>query len=135
MTELQNELNRAVAGFVDQITEIARRAAVEMIENALNGHGGGSARGRALPAIARGRRGRGAKRTEGELEDLQDKFVDFVKDNPGLRIEQINKQLGTTTKDLQLPIRKLIAEGVILAKGSKRSTTYTAGAGRKRKKA
>lgn len=65
------------------------------------------------------------------LEQLQEQFHDFVKDNPGLRIEQINKQLGTTTKDLQLPIRKMIADGTILAKGSKRSTTYTVG---KRKK-
>ncbi len=128
MTDLQNELNRAVAGFVDQITEIARRAAVEMIESALNGSG----RGRGgVPAAARGRRSRGAKRTEAELEQLQEQFHDFVKDNPGLRIEQINKQLGTTTKDLQLPIRKMIADGTILAKGSKRSTTYTVG---KRKK-
>jgi hypothetical protein len=29
-----------------------------------------------------------------------------VKANPGLRIEQINKELGTTTKDLALPSRE-----------------------------
>jgi predicted transcriptional regulator len=50
-----------------------------------------------------------------------------VKNNPGLRIEQINKQLGTTTKDLALPIRKLISDGVVSAKGQKRSTTYFPG--------
>ena len=53
--------------------------------------------------------------------------------NPGLRIEQINKQLGTTTKDLALPIRKLIAEGALKAKGEKRSTTYFAGEGGRKK--
>jgi len=60
-----------------------------------------------------------------------------VKANPGLRIEQINKQLGTTTKDLALPIRKLLAESAIQAKGRKRSTTYysgSGGGGRKRAK-
>ena len=46
--------------------------------------------------------------------------------HPGLRIEQINKQLGTTTKDLALPIRKLIAEGALKTKGEKRSTAYFA---------
>ena len=51
----------------------------------------------------------------------------FVTKHPGLRIEQINKQLGTSTKDLALPIRKLIADGVIKTKGKKRSTTYFAG--------
>ena len=46
----------------------------------------------------------------------------FVGKHPGMRIEQINKQLGTTTKDLALPIRKLIADGSIKTKGAKRST-------------
>ena len=47
----------------------------------------------------------------------------------GLRIEQINKELGTTTRDLALPIRKLIAEGHLHTKGEKRATTYFAGEG------
>jgi hypothetical protein len=75
--------------------------------------------------IARSR-GRGAKRSSEELDKLAERFQTFVKENPGLRIEQINKQLGTTTKDLALPIRKLISEGAIKTKGEKRSTTYFA---------
>jgi hypothetical protein len=35
--------------------------------------------------------------------------------------------LGTTTKDLELPIRKLVADGMISPKGKKRSTTYFPG--------
>ena len=84
-----------------------------------------------MPAIGgsrgRARGGRGAKRTPEDLEALSQKFATFVKTNPGLRIEQINKELGTTTKDLALPIRKLIADGMITAKGKKRSTTYFVG--------
>jgi len=72
-------------------------------------------------------RGRGAKRTSDELDQLADSFVEFVTKNPGLRIEQINKQLGTTTKDLALPIRKLITDGAIKVKGKKRSTAYFPG--------
>ena len=63
---------------------------------------GGLGRGRG------GRGGRGAKRTSDELDKLADQFHAFVTKHPGLRIEQINKQLGTTTKDFALPIRKLI---------------------------
>ena len=33
------------------------------------------------------------------------------------RMEQINRELGTTTQDLALPIRRLIADGVIRVKG------------------
>jgi hypothetical protein len=125
MSDFQNEMNRVVAGFVAQITELARAAARDMIDEALgkggkvslSGFGGGRGRGR----------GRGAKRTSDELDKLADSFHAFVNKHPGLRIEQINKQLGTTTKDLALPIRKLISEGALKTKGEKRSTTYFAG--------
>ena len=136
MSDFQNEMNHAVQGFVAQIAELARRAALDTLESAFGSrssgrNGGGRA---AVAAIAAGagragrpRGGRGAKRTAADLEMLSDKFASFVKSNPGLRIEQINKELGTTTKDLALPIRKLIADGKITAKGQKRSTTYFPG--------
>jgi hypothetical protein len=122
MSDFQTEMNRVVQGFVAQITDLARRAAIDTLESALKG-------GRGKPGITLSGRGRGKgiKRSSDELEGLSDKFVDFVKENPGLRIEQINKQLGTSTKDLALPIRKLIAEGALKVKGQKRSTTYFAG--------
>jgi hypothetical protein len=138
-------MNRTVQGFVAQITELARRAAIDTLEGAFSGRLPVAAgRGPAISVtslagelagatlgIARGvgrpRGGRGAKRTSADLDALSDRFASFVKANPGMRIEQINKQLGTTTKDLALPIRKLIADGTISAKGQKRSTTYFAG--------
>jgi predicted HTH transcriptional regulator len=123
MANLQSDIQRLVDGFVQQLTELARRAAVEGLEQALSRSG---SRGGAVARLGRGR-GRGAKRTANELEKMQDDFLSFVAKNPGLRIEQINKQLGTTTKDLALPIRKLIADGSLKAKGKKRSTTYFAG--------
>ena len=45
----------------------------------------------------------------------------------GLRIEEINRELGTTTKDLALPIRKLVADGMLAAKGQRRATKYFPG--------
>jgi hypothetical protein len=136
MSDLQNEMNRTVQGFVAQITELARRAAINTLESAFGERSArGSSAATAVPTVAaassgrvgRPRGGRGAKRTAADLEALCDRVAMFVKANPGLRIEQINKELGTTTKDLALPIRKLIAEGVINAKGQKRSTTYSPG--------
>jgi hypothetical protein len=129
MNDFQTDMNRTVQGFVAQITELARRAALDTLESAF---GGKSGRGMALAVagggqVGRPRGGRGAKRTAADLEALSSKFGSFVKSNPGLRIEQINKELGTTTKDLALPIRKLISEGMIKAKGKKRSTTYFPG--------
>src|SRR5215212_9331371 len=119
MSDFQNEMNRVVADFVSQITELARAAARDMIDEAL-GRGSKGAFG----SFGRGRSsrgGRGAKRTSDELDKMADQFHAFVIKHPGMRIEQINKQLGTTTKDLALPIRKLIAEGALKTKGAKRS--------------
>jgi hypothetical protein len=122
MSDFQTEMNRVVADFVAQITELARAAARDMIDEAL---GKGAKGSFALGRSPRGR-GRGAKRTSDELDKMADNFHTFVTKHPGLRIEQINKQLGTTTKDLALPIRKLIAEGALKTKGEKRSTAYFA---------
>ncbi len=135
MSDFQNEMNRTVQGFVAQITELARRAAITTLESAFNGRPSRSVAApvvaaavtAAAPRAGRPRGGRGAKRTPADLEALSEKFASFVKASPGLRIEQINKELGTTTKDLALPIRKLIAEGMVSAKGQKRSTTYFPG--------
>lgn len=120
MSDFQNEMNRVVADFVAQITELARAAARDMIDEAL-GRGAKGSFGR-----GRGRGGRGAKRSSDELDEMMEQFHSFVAKHPGLRIEQINKQLGTSTKDLALPIRKLIAEGALKTKGAKRSTVYFA---------
>jgi hypothetical protein len=132
MSDFQNEMNRTVQGFVAQITELARRAAIDTLESAFGGRISGN--GAAMAAVVAGagragrpRGGRGAKRTPADLAALSERVASFIKANPGLRIEQINKQLDTTTKDLALPIRKLISEGAITAKGKKRSTTYFAG--------
>jgi hypothetical protein len=128
-------MNQAVQGFVAQITELARRAAIDTLESAFGARaarGGGSAAiSMAAPAssgqVGRPRGGRGAKRSAEDLVALSGRVASFVKANPGLRIEQINKELGTTTKDLALPIRKLLADNVITSKGVKRSTAYFPG--------
>ena len=134
MSDFEKEMNLAVQSFVAQIAELARRAALDTLESAFGGRSvragrpgmaTASATASAVPAGRRG--GRGAKRRPEDLEALSNKFAFFVKAHPGLRIEQINKELGTTTKDLALPIRKLIADGLISVKGKKRSTTYFPG--------
>ena len=123
MANYQSEVQKLVDNFVAQLTDLWRRQAIDSLTGVGGGRGGARAAGGL--SIARGR-GRGAKRTGEELDQLAEQFVSFVTKHPVLRIEQINKQLGTTTKDLQLPIRKLISDGAIKTKGKKRSTAYFA---------
>ena len=128
MSDFQTEMNRVVGDFVAQITELAKRAAINTLESALGGGKGGLSL-----SGGRGRR-KGAKRTSADLDQLGDDFHAYVLKNPGMRIEQINKQLNTTTKDLALPIRKMIADGSLKTKGEKRSTQYFATEKKKSKK-
>jgi hypothetical protein len=133
MSDFQNDMNRSVESFVAKITDLARRAAMDTLESAFDGRSAGRRGARAALAspmnVKAGRpRGRGgAKRAQEDIDALASKFAAFVKANPGLRIEQINKELGTTTNDMALPIRKLIAEGMISAKGRRRATAYFPG--------
>ena len=129
MANYQTEVQKLVDDFVTQLNELWRRQAIENLTG-LEVRGGRGRGGGGL-GLGLGRsRGRGAKRSADELEQLAESFVEFVTKNPGLRIEQINKQLGTSTKDLALPIRKMIADGVVKTKGKKRSTAYFPGKSR-----
>jgi len=119
---LDNELRQAIGVFVKQVASLAQRAAVETLETALAQTLSPTAASTLPHNSARA----AGKRTPSELHALSDRFLGFVAENPGLRIEQINKRLGTTTKGLALPIRKLLASGEIKVKGRKRSTTYHA---------
>jgi hypothetical protein len=70
-----------------------------------------------------------AKRSAAELEQIVEVLNSHVKANPGERMEQIKKTLGYDTKDLVLPIKKLLEAGAIRTEGNKRSTTYYSGNG------
>lgn len=121
--DLTAAISAATAVFVRDITDLARQAAVQLVESTF-GAAAGTPR---APSAAPGTSGARGKRTSEDLDALCDKFASFVASNPGLRIEQINKQLGTKTKNLALPIRKLLASGRVKSKGQKRSTTYFPG--------
>lgn len=137
--EFNDQISRLVNDFVAQVSALARRAAMETLEVALSGpqrNGGRSATSpasgvttRALPRGAA--RAKGNKRPADEIESVKDRVNEHVKTNPGQRVEQINHALGTTTKDVALPLKKLIAEGAIRSEGERRATAYFPGKGKK----
>jgi hypothetical protein len=130
-SSVESDIRSRVEAFVEEITTMIRTSALEVVSEAL-GEGGTrpAARGRARASVAAvvssGRRAKGAKRDPRMLQALTDKLGDYIKKNPGMRIEQIGKALGTPTKDLALPVKKLIAGKKISTKGQKRATTYFA---------
>jgi len=69
--------------------------------------------------------GKRIRRSGAQLASDAQKIVKLLAANKkGLRIEQINKQLGTATKALARPILKLLEDGKIKKTGEKRGTIY-----------
>jgi predicted transcriptional regulator len=66
----------------------------------------------------------GAKRPPAELAKLTEKLGEYIKENPGLRMEAIARALATPTRELNLPIKKLLASKKIRFEGHKRATEY-----------
>ena len=130
MSKSDAAVREAVESFVEQLRGLIQQAALESVQAALNG-GAVSARrgaksGRAAAVISGKGRQKGAKRTPEELEALVKKLHTHVAKNPGQRIEHIGKALGVATKELNLPVKKLVSEKRLSTKGQKRATTYFA---------
>ena len=146
MSNVQDEIRSRVAAFVTELSALVRHAAYDAVEITL-GAGAPAPRAKAAPAAkarpaaaaappkatpaGRGRspkaapaRKPGQKRDPRDLARLVERLADYIRTNPGQRIEQINRALGVPTKDLTLPIRKLLSSHRIIAVGEKRATTY-----------
>jgi hypothetical protein len=148
MSDVNDEVRIRVAAFTSELAELIRRAAIEAVQEALgNGAGGlrlppparrgttgakgaatprGEAQwGETAPSRRLGRkRAPGEKRPPEELAKLTETLASYIKSNPGQRIEQIGTGLGTPTKELSLPVKKLLRAKRISSKGQKRATTY-----------
>ena len=136
MANINDTIRAALDAFVEDISNLIQQAALDSVEQALAGasvipgrRGGRGAAGRAavssFSGLGRGQK-KGAKRTAEELEQLIKKLHSYIAKNPGQRIEQIAQGLDITTKELNLPAKKLISEKKLSTKGQKRATTYFA---------
>ncbi len=135
MANINDTIRAALDAFVEDISNLIQQAALESVEQALAGasvipgrRGRGAGRAIAVPAFAAlgASRKKGAKRTAEELEQLIKQLHSYIAKNPGQRIEQIAQGLDISTKELNLPAKKLIAEKKLSTKGQKRATTYFA---------
>ncbi len=135
MSNFEQQINQRVQAFVAEITELARKQAFDTLSSALQGAGlfGGRGRGGRNGA---GRRGRaalatsaGGRRSADQIEATCEALLSQIGSNPGQRIEQIGSAIGMRTKDLALPIRKLVAQKQIRTEGQRRATRYFPGSG------
>ena len=127
-SDIDDRIRGMVEAFAGELAALIRESAFETVRAALgDGGGGGGGRGRrGAPAALRSSssRAKGAKRPPGEIEKLVGKLKDYVKAHPGERIEQIAKGMGVSTRELNLPAKKFLAQKVLKTRGEKRATKY-----------
>jgi len=137
MNRIEQQIQARIETFVEELSDLVKRAALDSVSQALAGTNAVAARrgGRrsktngAKVAKTDGRRRpgpRGPKRSPEALAKLQAALLEEIQLNPGQRMEEIGKSLGVATKDLDLLIKKLIAGKRIKKRGKTRATTYFA---------
>jgi hypothetical protein len=133
--DIDNKIRGLVEAFAGDLTSLIRESAMDTVREALGGGdastGRGTGRGRSVavgPSAAAARRPsalpKGAKRPPEEIEKLTAQLGEYIKANKGERIEQIAKGMNVSTRELNLPVKKLLATKVIKSKGQKRATQY-----------
>lgn len=129
MSDIQQAINERIDAFVADITELAKKAALETLETGLSGGAPRASSAKGLVGTTRGRR-KGGKRSPDEIKEAAHQLLDYIRENPGQRMEAIAKAMGSTTKDLTLPIKKLLQQNMVRVEGQKRATSYYPSSGR-----
>ena len=84
---------------------------------------------KALAAQRRSAKGnsKAGRRSNKEIDKAAEKVEALLRRTKvEMRIEEINKELNTITRDLMRPIKMLLTAGKIQRRGERRSTTYSA---------
>ncbi|MBN8609128.1 MAG: DNA-binding protein [Deltaproteobacteria bacterium] len=134
------EIERRIASFVADLDGLVRTAALEAVRAALGGKApvakapaaATTKAPKAAPAVksastkasAPKAQRKGGKRDPQDLAKLVDAVAAHIAKNSGQGVETIAKYLGVSTKELALPIIKLLDAKKITRKGQRRGTRY-----------
>jgi hypothetical protein len=83
-------------------------------------------RGRAACRQRGGQPPKGGKRSAQDLAALTSSVLTYIRRHPASRVEQIAAGLGTSPKELALPINKLWDASMLKVEGQRRGMKYTA---------
>lgn len=125
--DIDDKIRGMLESFAGDLAGLIRESAMQSVRDALGGEGGGGGGRRAgrAAAMPTGRRlPKGAKRPPDEIVKLTSRLLEYVKGHKGERIEQIAKGMSVSTRELNLPVKKLISTKAIRTRGQKRATQY-----------
>ena len=137
MSNIHDQISSRIKAFASELEELVRRAAIDAVTQSL-GSGASAPSARSAPsaaaasapaakAPARRAVSKGGKRPPEELAAMVTKAGDWIKSNPGHGVEDMAKALSVQTKELALPIAKLLKSKTIKKRGQKRATKYYPG--------
>lgn len=66
-----------------------------------------------------------ARRSPGELSDLSDALLAYVRNNPGQRGEEIAVAMATNSGTIRPVMKRLIEDGKVTTEGQRRGMTYS----------
>jgi len=126
---IDTKIQARIESFAHELSELVKQAAVESVQEALNGSGP-TRRGRKPRAKAVAKRGssRSSRRSSEQVADLGKTILAHVKSNQGHRLEEISAALKTPSKELKRPVALLLEAKKLKKRGQKRGTKYFAGA-------
>ena len=123
--DVDSAIRQRIQAFVDELADLVKQATLESVQEALQGTADISATSRRLGASGGARPlGKGGKRTARELEQVTDQLLRYIEANPGERMEQIAEGMNLPSKELTLPMKRLLRSNKLRTKGQKRATTY-----------
>jgi hypothetical protein len=125
--DIDERIRSMLEAFAGDLAGLIRESAMQSVRDALGDEPTGRAgrRGGGAMAAPAGRRlPKGAKRPPDEIVKLTARLLEYVKGHKGERIEQVAKGMNVSTRELNLPVKKLIADKSIKTRGQKRATQY-----------
>jgi hypothetical protein len=137
---VEDQIRTRIEEFVDELTRLVRESALSAFEQALGtARPAANAAKRKPPARAASAPPAGGGRGRASAASI----VERVSAEPGLRVDELAKGLGTTSATLQPLVRQLLQTGDLRTEGQRRGTRYfpgdgtppAAATGRKKKRA
>lgn len=126
-------IRQRVDAFVDDLSQLIRKAALEAVHEAL-GAGQAPAARRGRPARKAAGRPAGSKSAPrsaagGDVGRVAGALLEEIRRNPGQRLEEIARSMKTTTAILRPALNQLLRDGRVRTEGMARGTRYLAGGG------
>jgi hypothetical protein len=127
---LDSEIRSRIETFLEEISTLLKKAALESVRAALGDGATPVRRGPGRPPKSAATRGGGGKRSSEQVDEMAGRILAYVKSNAGESLEAISRAIGVPTKELKLPVIKLLGSRQLKKTGQKRGTKYFAGSGK-----